>query len=191
MTIDTRAEVAAPACTKFSSLYQHPLLEDGTAGHTLDERRAQQSMQRQAENICLGCPIMTQCLYQAVVEHDVAGYVAGTTERQRQQMRQKLGVRVVAEDLDTLAGVTTPNRQVNHDEVVRLRNANPTESLEQIAHRLGCSLSTVKRHLRRERRGEVARPLASVRPSIEQVLHVFGLVTRPATRRPTSPSRAA
>ena len=47
------------------------------------------------------------------------------------------------ENFDTLAGVTGRHHQVNHSEVVRLRHAKPDESLEMLAHRLGCSLSTV------------------------------------------------
>ena len=49
------------------------------------------------------------------------------------------------------AFVVGGQRTVDHDEVVRLRRAHPDESLERLARRLGCSLSTVKRHLRRER----------------------------------------
>ena len=61
------------------------------------------------------------------------------------------GSRSRPEDFDSLAGVVGGQRTVDHDEVVRLRRAHPDESLERIARRLGCSLSTVKRHLRRER----------------------------------------
>jgi hypothetical protein len=91
------------------------------------------------------------------VEYDVAGYVAGTTPPQRAQIRRRLHINVEPEDFDSLAGVTRRHRQVNHSEVVRLRNANPNESLETFAQRLGCSLSTVKRHLRRERRQPAVR----------------------------------
>ena len=48
-------------------------------------------------------------------------------------------------NFDTLAGVTGRHHQVNHSEVVRLRHAKPDESLEMLAHRLGCYLSTVKK----------------------------------------------
>ncbi len=97
------------------------------------------------------CPLLTACLYRAVVDYDVAGFVAGTTQRQRGEIRARLGVEVEAEDFDSLAGVVGGQRSVDHDEVVRLRRTHPDESLERIARRLGCSLSTVKRHLRRER----------------------------------------
>ena len=59
--------------------------------------------------------------------------------------------------------MTGGSRPVDHDEVIRLRAANPDESLERLAQRLGCSLSTIKRHLRRERSGQ-APVQAGVRP---------------------------
>lgn len=168
-----------PACVEYTSLFQDPLLEDQVAPRNVDERRQLMMMQRKAENLCLDCPLMTRCLYTAVVEHDVAGFAAGTTPRQRQEMRTLLGVRPDVEDLDTLAGVNAPNRQVDHNEVLRLRAANPYESLESIAQRLGCSLSTVKRHLRKARTASTQPSPATraVPPSLEQVLTAYNAVT--------------
>jgi hypothetical protein len=127
--------------------------------------------------------LIVDCLYRAVVEYDVAGYVAGTTPSQRAQIRHRLDVTVEPEDFDSLAGITRRNRQVNHSEVVRLRNANPNESLETLAQRLGCSLSTVKRHLRRERRQPAPRT-AAPKPSAAEVVAVAAIVTgSPLVRR--------
>ncbi len=139
-------------CVTFAAVFQDRLLEEPPTQNApaADRRRYAELVERAAE-VCARCPFQDGCLYQAVAEHDVAGFVAGTTQRQRNEIRRRLGVRVEPEDLDTLAGVTAPNRQVDHDEVVRLRSANPNETLENIAQRLGCSLSTVKRHLRRAR----------------------------------------
>lgn len=173
------------ACVENADLFQSALLEEPAAAQSVDERRRQAMLQRKAENLCLDCPMMVDCLYRAVVKHDVAGYVAGTTQRQRAEMRLRLGVRVEPEDFDTFAGANS-GHQVNHEEVLRLRHANPTASLESIAQRLGCSLSTVKRHLRKARRGEtVGRParLAQVPPTIEQVMAAYrDVVLRPTTR---------
>ena len=143
MSATTNAPLTIPACVEYTDLFQDPMLEDQVAPKNVDQRRQLMMMQRKAENICLDCPLMTRCLYTAVVEHDVAGFVAGTTPRQRSEMRTLLGVRPQPEDLDTHAGVSAPNRQVDHNEVVRLRNANPYESLESIAPRRGWSLSSV------------------------------------------------
>lgn len=184
MTI-TIERTGIPACVDNADLFQSPLLEEPAAAQNVDDRRRQAMVQRKAENLCLDCPMMVDCLYRAVVKHDVAGYVAGTTQRQRQEMRLRLGIRVEPEDFDSFAGASS-GHQVNHEEVLRLRHANPTASLESIAQRLGCSLSTVKRHLRKARRGEtVGRPtrLAHVPPTVEQVMTAYrDVVVRPTSR---------
>jgi hypothetical protein len=87
-----------------------------------------------------------------------------------------LDITVEPKDFDSLAGVIRRHRQVNHSEVVRLRNANPNESLETLAQRIGCLLSTVKRQLRRERRQPAVRTTPP-RPSVAEVVAVAALVT--------------
>ena len=88
-------------------------------------------------------------------------------------------------NFDTLAGVTGRHHQVNHSEVVRLRHAKPDESLEMLAHRLGCSLSTVKRHLRRERREPSAETVTPMHPTVNEVLTAAAVVVG----TPSAPSR--
>ena len=183
---------STPACVENADLYQSPLLEEPSMANGQEARRRQALLTRKAENLCLECPLMAQCLYRAVAKHDVAGYVAGTTQRQRAEIRSRLGVRVEPEDFDTFAGAAG-GHQVDHQEVLRLRHANPTDSLESIAQRLGCSLSTVKRHLRKARRGEtVGRParLSQVPPSLEQVLDTYREVVLKRSR-PAAPHKAA
>lgn len=159
-----------PRCVELVPVFQHPLLEEPLASNaTASVRRRYAGLVAQAEQACSGCPLIERCLYAAVVEHDVAGYVGGTTPAERAQIRRALALTVAPEDFDTLAGVTGRHRQVDHDEVVRLRHAHPDESLETLAHRLGCSLSTVKRHLRRERRTPSARRSASPKPTMTAV----------------------
>jgi AraC-like DNA-binding protein len=171
--ITTLAPRPTPACVAFPELFQNRLVEEPLpSGSPVADRRRQAVLIAEAEKVCGGCPLVAECLYRAVVDHDVAGYAGGTTQVQRQLIRRRLGVTVIPEDFDTLAGVSGPNRQVDHDEVVRLRHANPHESLETLAGRLGCSLSTVKRHLRRERNDPSARPAHRVRPTMGQVLSV-------------------
>lgn len=92
---------------------------------------------------------------------------------------------VEPEDLDTLAGVMRGGRQINHQEVLRLRQANPHESLEVLAMRLGCSLSTVKRHMRRARAAATSETtFAVVKPTIERVRAAFAaaVVRSPRSR---------
>lgn len=166
-------------CVEFARLFQDPLLEEPPAPSAAVElRRRQAALERAAGDLCRACPVLEACLYSAVVRHDVAGYAAGTSRRQRAEMRTALGVRVEPEDFDTLAGVTRHHRQVDHGEVVRLRHANPHESLEQLAQRLGCSLSTVKRHLRHERQTPSVRELGTPKmPSEAQVVAAYEQVT--------------
>ncbi|HYI57957.1 MAG TPA: WhiB family transcriptional regulator [Microlunatus sp.] len=145
-------EALRPACASAQKLFLDPVLEsEPSSSAPARTRRQHSALAAEATDVCASCPLLTACLYRAVVEYDVAGFVAGTTERQRAQIRARLGVEVEPEDFDTLAGVVGGQRTVDHDEVVRLRRAHPDESLERIARRLGCSLSTVKRHLRKER----------------------------------------
>ena len=152
------------ACLDQAAVFQHPLLEEPpTSAATASERREHRRLEQHAAESCRRCPLLADCLYEAVVRHDVAGYAGGTTARERARIRSALGIVVTPENLDTLAGVTGGSRPVDHDEVIRLRAANPDESLERLAQRLGCSLSTIKRHLRRERSGQ-APVRAGVRP---------------------------
>ena len=176
-------------CGQQPALFQHPLLEQPPrASAPAKVRRQYRDLERAAQHLCGACPLQPSCLYDAVVRHDVAGFVAGSTPRERAEVRRRLGVTVQPEDFDTLAGVVGGYRQVDHDEVVRLRRANPPESLDTLARRLGCSLSTVKRHLRRER---AASPVPDSEncslPDLSTVLAAFAeVVETPAAERRTA-----
>jgi hypothetical protein len=158
-------------------LFLNSLFDEPAATLRSDRRRTLASLTTQANEYCLECPLANQCLYQAVVRHDVAGFVAGTTPSQRQAIRARLRWTIGPESLDSFAGITTL-RQIDHDEVVRMRRNCPSETLATIAVRMGCSLSTVKRHLRQARtetwNGSASpdrRPrLSVVPPSLDQVL---------------------
>lgn len=177
-----------PACAQRPELFQDPLLEEPpTTNASAADRRRHAGLVATAASACRGCPLMTACLHRAVVDHDVAGYVGGTTARQRVEIRRRLGIVVEPEDFDTLAGVLGGSRPVDHDEVLRLRAAHPDESLEVLAGRLGCSLSTVKRHLRRERTTPSTPAVRTPRPGPRQVLAAAAEVVNPAG----APSRAA
>lgn len=185
---DTRPIGTRTPCVEFASLYQHRLVEDpAPANAPVDQRRTSLMMVQKAQHLCSQCPMMRECLYDAVVRFDVAGFAGGLTARQRAEVRARVGVAVASEDYDTMAGVTGPHRQVDHDEVVRLRHANPDDSLETIALRLGCSLSTVKRHMRKARTSSAVadRPVAPELPSMDEVLDAYRVVVaRHDARRP-------
>jgi DNA-binding CsgD family transcriptional regulator len=168
----------ALGCVEFASLFQNPLLEEPPAhGAPTDVRRRYNQLAREAYHVCAACPLLDECLYRSVVKVDVAGYAAATTPQQRALIRARLKISVDPEDFDTLAGVTGRHRQVDHAEVVRLRRASPQDSLEDLARRLGCSLSTVKRHLRRERNNPSPPPTYRPAPTHEQVRAVAAEVT--------------
>jgi len=178
-----RTSADRAACIDNPDVFQHELLEGPPSARPGGERQREATLlAARAAATCASCPLFNSCLYDAIVTHDVAGFVAGTTEWQRTQIRAALGVKVKPDDLDTLAGLVRGNRQVNHEEVLRLRQANPHESLEVLAMRLGCSLSTVKRHMRRARNSAEVK-LAVVKPTMERVLAAFAAVTRPARPR--------
>ena len=165
-----------PACAAYPELFGDPVLEQEPAASAPARiRRRYAVLAAEATTVCASCPLLSDCLYRAVVDYDVAGLVAGTTERQRSEVRARLGLQVEPEDFDSLAGVVGGQRTVDHDEVVRLRRAHPDESLERIARRLGCSLSTVKRHLRRERnQPSAATAAARPKPTRAQVRQATG-----------------
>lgn len=186
MTITaTQTRTDVRGCVQHADVFQHELVEEPPTATTAAVRRQAAQLTDRAAEICGDCPIVRQCLYNAIVEHDVSGFVAGTTEKQRHQIRRALGWTVEPENLDSMAGVVAANRQVDHDEIVRLRTANPHETLETLAHRMGCSLSTVKRHLRRHRQERTTpRPKPTrVRPTMEQVLTAARHVLSPQPYR--------
>ena len=161
----------APACVENADLFHNPPLEEPERTGSGDHRRQTSLLMRTAEALCLGCPLMIDCLYRAVVHHDIAGYCAGTTQQQRTAIRRRLGLAVDREGLNFAE--SGKGLKVNYDELVRLRNGDPAASLSSLAQRLGCSVSTVKRHLNKARRTESALPdqrPAPALPSRKQVL---------------------
>lgn len=177
------ADTAATPCVTYSGIFLHPLLDEGAAPSTRGERREQSMLRSQAEKLCAGCPMLAQCLSDAVTKFDVAGFVAGTTKRQRQEIRARLGVQVAQEDLDRFAGVNS-GRQFDRYEIHRMRAANPDQPLSAIAAKIGCSVSTVKRHLRRiEEENDVRRPAERATPSPERVLAVAEEIKQGTARR--------
>jgi hypothetical protein len=128
---------------------------------------------------CAGCALLVDCLYRAVVEVDVSGYVACTTESERAVIRERLGIEVVQSTLTPYGAPRVGGGPVSHEAVLTARQAYPKDTCHQLAERLGCSTSTIKRHLRRDRENRAAEtdgPHPSVRPAlptIDEVLDAF------------------
>ena len=128
---------------------------------------------------CAGCPLLVDCLYRAVVEVDVSGYVACTTEAERVLIRERLGIEVVRSTLTPYGAPRVGGGPVSHEAVLTSRQAYPKDTCQQLAERLGCSTSTIKRHLRRDREQRKAEAEHSAQvieanlPTIDQVLDAF------------------
>lgn len=116
---------------------------------------------------------MDACLYRAVVEVDVAGYVACTTEADRRTIRRDLGIEVQL-DVSAYGTARVGGGPVDHAEVIAARKAHPEDTCRQLAERLSCSTSTIKRHLRQEREGRGRSAVATLtKPSVADVLDRF------------------
>ncbi len=177
----TVTETKTP-CMTYTNVFLHPLLDDTQPASKQSSRREQAMLRTQADKLCASCPIQAQCLTDAITKFDVSGFVAGTTKRQRQDIRSRLGVVVSDDDFDTYAGVNS-GRQFDRNEIHRLRVANPNEPLSAIAARVGCSVSTVKRHLRRiESDGLVPSP-RKAQPTEAQVMRAAEEVKNGGRRR--------
>lgn len=166
-------------CVQAGEIFQHPLVEEPPTGrHELAQRLADRAVA-----LCESCPLMEQCLYNAVVEHDVAGVAGGTTGPQRTRIRRLLGLRVDREDLSDFAGTTREGGRLTHADVTRARRADPDATLEIIAERLGCSLSTVKRHLRQARlEGTPVVTAVPSRPTTSAVLNARSAIVGDRSR---------
>jgi len=130
-----------------------------------------------AHRQCAGCPLMVECLYRAVVQIDVSGYVACTTEHDREVIRHRLGIEVQPEATTAYGAARVGGGPVNHDAVMTARQAYPKDTCHQLAERLGCSTSTIKRHLRRAREQKrddaLTTPANPCLPTVDAVLDVF------------------
>lgn len=170
----TAVETQTP-CMTYTNVFLHPLLDDTSSVGREANRREQAMLRSQADKLCGGCPLLAECLTSAITKFDVSGFVAGTTRRQRQEIRNRLGVVVPDDDFDAYAGVNS-GRQFDSNEIHRLRTANPTEPLSAIAARVGCSVSTVKRHLRRIESEGLAPTPRRVKPTTAEVMRMAAQV---------------
>jgi|SRR6476659_3563962 len=167
----------ATPCATDIGLFLDPLLEEPPVRSTAAKEtwREYEGLVLAARAACSTCPLLADCLYKAIAQTDVSGYVGCTTPKERVAIRKLLGVKLESEDFDSFAGARGSRQPVDHEDVLRMRAQHPDDSLESIAGRLGCSLSTVKRHLRRARRdaGEAPGASADALPTMEDVFEAF------------------
>ncbi len=172
-------DTAVPPCATASEVYHDESLHSPRSRRDMSahEWRAFVSLRAEAHRQCAGCPMLVDCLYRAVVEVDVSGFVACTTETDRARIRRELGIVVQQPQPTTLGMPRVGGGPVSHEAVMQMRQAHPKDTCQQLAERLGCSTSTVKRHLRRARLGvvEAAPKVAAAKapPSVDDVLECF------------------
>lgn len=171
------ADTIAPPCVSepetFEPLHHPPSRRELSAAQWRQYLARRAAAHRQ----CAGCPMMVDCLYRAIVEVDVFGFVACTTERDRRAIRRELGIDA---EVSTTQGFGVPNLAggpVSSEAVVAMRQAHPHDTCQQLAERLGCSTSTIKRHLRRAREERDlsvrVEPGHRRAPSVDDVLDCF------------------
>jgi hypothetical protein len=185
---DGHQHAGLPACAVRPELFQDDDLIDPPSrrGVTAAEWRMYISKVEAARKRCAACPVLDECLYHAVVDVDIAGYLACTTEAQRKDMRRELGIEV-ADDDSVMAGARSGAGPMNHTVVLEARLAHPEDTYQQLANRLGCSLSTVKRHLRRARAERSVNgwglhaALPAEKPSMAEVLDSFDRIDEART----------
>ena len=165
-----------PPCAGKPEAYLDERFQSATtrADVTRGEWEALKQQRADVHRYCAGCPFLVDCLYRAVVEVDVFGYAACTTEADRQLIRQKLGIEILQPSDGPFSVPRTGAGPIDHETVLALRQNHPTDTCSQLAQRLGCSTSTVKRHLRRARETqEQPAPRERRHPTIEEVLDCF------------------
>lgn len=167
-------EAAAPPCAHQPELFEEVAAVAADSTTPLAPARELIAVARRS---CAGCPMLVDCLYRAVVEVDVSGFVACTTEADRATIRESLGIEVTQSTLAPFGSARLGGGPVSHEAVVAARQAHPNDTCQQLAERLGCSTSTVKRHLRRAREAaheaKLAAPVQRRIPSVEEVLDAF------------------
>jgi hypothetical protein len=172
-------DTTTPPCAHEPEVYLDELLHSPPARTDVTEAQWETLTVKQAtaHRRCAGCPLMVDCLYRAVVEIDVSGYVACTTEHDRHAIRRQLGIEIQQSSTTAYGAARVGGGPVNHEVVMTARHAYPKDTCHQLAERLGCSTSTIKRHLRRAREQKL--DVADVpsapqgRPTVDAVLDCF------------------
>lgn len=175
-------DTTMPPCVVATDVYHDEYLHAPPARHEISVAEWNQLIAKRAaaHRQCAGCPLMVSCLYRAVVEVDVSGFVACTTEDDRIMIRRQLGIEIRQASMTPFGAPRLGGGPVSHEAVMTIRHAYPKDTCQQLAERLDCSTSTIKRHLRRERdmKSEAARVAMTthVKPSVDAVLDAFDLL---------------
>lgn len=172
-------DTATTPCATVPEVYQDELLQSSPSRTEVsaDDWARLSTTRASAHRQCAGCPMMVDCLYRAVVEVDVSGFVACTTEDDRASIRRQLGIEIQQTTTTPYGAARIGGGPVSHEAVMAARHSYPKDTCQQLAERLDCSTSTVKRHLRRAREQKL-NPVSVVAespsaPSVDAVLDCF------------------
>ncbi len=172
-------DFVSPPCTSVPEVYQDEQLHSPPSRTDITATEWEQLTVKRASahRQCAGCPQLVDCLYRAVVEVDVSGFVACTTESDRQSIRRQLGIQIDQAGTTTFGAPRVGGGPVSHEAVMAARLAHPKDTCNQLAERLSCSTSTIKRHLRRAREQSQESSKASKKitsmPTVDAVLDCF------------------
>lgn len=173
-------EMVTPPCTSVPEVYQDEYLHSPPSRAEISAAQWEElkAKRASAHRQCAACPMLVDCLYRAVVEVDVSGFLACTTEADRQKMRRLLGISVQQTATTPYGAPRVGGGPVSHEAIMNARLAYPKDTCHQLAERLDCSTSTIKRHLRRareEKLNQTAKPAgpSTARPTIDAVLDAF------------------
>jgi hypothetical protein len=172
-------DIVTPPCAAVPEVFQDELLHASPSRTEVSagEWERLTATRAAAHRQCAGCPLMVTCLYRAVVEVDVSGFVACTTEHDRAEIRRQLGIEIQQSATTPYGAARVGGGPVSHEAVMAARHAYPKDTCHQLADRLDCSTSTIKRHLRRAREQKLnpvaaCGPVTSA-PSVDAVLDCF------------------
>ncbi len=92
-------------CATDLELFLDPLLEEppSRSAVTKDIWSQYEVLVARAQTACAGCALLADCMYKAVVQSDVSGFVGCTTPQDRVRMRRALGIKVDTDGLDQYA----------------------------------------------------------------------------------------
>lgn len=112
------------------------------------------------------CPRFAECLQAALSGPGIDGFVAGTTETERNRLRETCGIEPTKVDMDHASGVKlTAGQTFDVDATAAMIAAHPQASDREIAAMLGMAAVTVKRHRHKIAATEAARAEAEAETS--------------------------
>lgn len=147
---DTTAATRTNPCVQQPMLYLSldPDFDDVPAPLSAAAAERLRLRTQQASMLCAGCDAFVSCLRDALYGKPVGGFVAGTTEEQRRQIRAALRIKPTLEDgIGRIAGAPDATG-VNRERIVTLIAANPDMTNCELARLADCDNHTIARYRR-------------------------------------------